>query len=1229
MHKKKLRQISLLLFFTFLLNLCVPCFSVQAEVIFLSDAPIEKGIFSASEDSGVKEVSFGDTAGHWAENGIKAWAARELVGGYPDGTFRPDSPITRAEFLTLVNRAFGYTAAGQGAGGMNTAVDSSGSFWGAYKDIAVTDWYAGEIAKAAAVGYLGGYPDGTVKPQNPITRQEAAALFAKILPPANFGKDKNKDSNNDTVDSLSDTKVKFVDQAQIPAWSQAAIAAAVSGGYMNGYPDGTFQPAKPITRAEAVASLERAVGTLYNRAGTYGPFQGTALLEGNVTVNTPGVTLQNTTITGNLYLTEGIGAGDVTLDNVTVQGTTKISGGGSNSIHLLNTTIGAVLVNVPSRHLVRLLAQGSTDVGTLEARTPAKLEEEGLTGSGFTKVIVKTSKNLAGVILAEGSNTPQSPTINVELLGQFSDVEIQAAAAQLDLQKGSIANLTLSSTAQAAQINLAAQTSINTLTADTPATVQGQGTVETTQANVDGVVIEAPAKKVFLADGVQANVAGKTITEDYKYVEPKKKKSRDAALSDLMIDGITVAGFAPDTLSYDVVLPYGTTEEEIPTVTAEAHHAKARITITPATTLPGSTTVLVTAESGKTQTYTVSFTVAENFAKKITSFKFEGFDPDVMGTINEEAKTIVLTVPYETDVAALTPTITYIGASISPDSGVEQDFTNPVIYTVTAEDDTTQAYTVTVSKAAAVDAVIDIAAIAGVTAPVRDAAPVATITETAQYTGTVSWSPEIADNKFAASTVYTATITLSPKAGYTLTGITENFFTVEGATATNAADSGVITAVFPATEAVPDTVIDIAAIAGVTAPVRDAAPVATITETDQYTGTVSWSPEIADNKFAASTVYTATITLSPKAGYTLTGITENFFTVEGATATNAADSGVITAVFPATEAVPDTVIDIAAIAGVTAPVRDAAPVATITETAQYTGTVSWSPEIADNKFAASTVYTATITLSPKAGYTLTGITENFFTVEGATATNAADSGVVTAVFPATEAVPDAVIDIAAIAGVTAPVRDAAPVATITETAQYTGTVSWSPEIADNKFAASTVYTATITLSPKAGYTLTGITENFFTVEGATATNAADSGVITAVFPATEAVPDAVIDIAAIAGVTAPVRDAAPVATITETDQYTGTVSWSPEIADNKFAASTVYTATITLSPKAGYTLTGITENFFTVEGATATNAADSGVVTAVFPATEAVPDAVIDIAAIAGVTAPVTEMPLR
>ncbi len=97
--------------------------------------------------------------------------------------------------------------------------------------------------------------------------------------------------------------------------------------------------------------------------------------------------------------------------------------------------------------------------------------------------------------------------------------------------------------------------------------------------------------------------------------------------------------------------------------------------------------------------------------------------------------------------------------------------------------------------------------------------------------------------------------------------------------------------------------VSIAAIEGVTAPERGASPVSVITETEQYTGTVTWNP--ADHPFAAGTVYTATITLTPKAGYTLSGVAVNFFTVAGAASvSNAADSGVITAVFPETEAVP-------------------------------------------------------------------------------------------------------------------------------------------------------------------------------------------------------------------------------------------------------------------------------------------------------------------------------------
>ena len=297
------------------------------------------------------------------------------------------------------------------------------------------------------------------------------------------------------------------------------------------------------------------------------------------------------------------------------------------------------------------------------------------------------------------------------------------------------------------------------------------------------------------------------------------------------------------------------------------------------------------------------------------------------------------------------------------------------------------------------DAKISIAAIGGVTVPVAGATPVTAITATDQFTGAVTWSP--AHAAFAYGTAYTATITLTPKTGYTLAGVAENFFTVAGATsASNAAGSGAITAAFPKTEDVADAKISIAAIGGVTVPVAGATPVASITATDQFTGTVTWEPAAAT--FAYGTAYTATITLTPKTGYTLAGVAANFFTVAGATsASNAAGSGAITAAFPKTEDAADAKISIAAIDGLTVPAAGATPVTAITANDQFTGTVAWEPAVAT--FAYSTVYTATVTLTPKAGYTLAGVAADFFTVAGATsASNPANSGVITVVFPKTD-----------------------------------------------------------------------------------------------------------------------------------------------------------------------------------------------------------------------------------
>lgn len=90
---------------------------------------------------------------------------------------------------------------------------------------------------------------------------------------------------------------------------------------------------------------------------------------------------------------------------------------------------------------------------------------------------------------------------------------------------------------------------------------------------------------------------------------------------------------------------------------------------------------------------------------------------------------------------------------------------------------------------------------------------------------------------------------------------------------------------------------------------------------------------------------------------------------------------------------------------------------------------------------------------------------------------------------------------------------------------------------------------------------------------------------------------------AVVGIPVPVAGEKPVYSI-KGEQFTGKITWAPDLIDSKFGPLKNYTATITLTPKVGYTLSGVAANFFTVEGATSvSNAANSGVVTAAFPKT--------------------------
>ena len=148
----------------------------------------------------------------------------------------------------------------------------------------------------------------------------------------------------------------------------------------------------------------------------------------------------------------------------------------------------------------------------------------------------------------------------------------------------------------------------------------------------------------------------------------------------------------------------------------------------------------------------------------------------------------------------------------------------------------------------------------------------------------------------AAALTIVKTYVAAPNKDTNMAGYTE--ITISAVTAPN---RELTVAIFGLEEAERVTVTE-PAIGGVTAPVVGEKPVTAIAEGKQFTGTVTWSPDLVNGKFGPQTVYTATITRTPKVGYKLDGVAANFFTVAGATSvSNGANSGVVTAVFPATK----------------------------------------------------------------------------------------------------------------------------------------------------------------------------------------------------------------------------------------------------------------------------------------------------------------------------------------
>jgi hypothetical protein len=180
-------------------------------------------------------TSLSDISGNWAEPFIRVLTEKGIIAGYKDGTFRPDQPVTRAEFAALIRRAFPDAP----------EVNSKKTF----RDVPPGYWAADAIAKASSIGFLAGDPSGTFRPADNIKRIESLVSLVNGT----------KLQANGTVANIDEL---FSDTPQVPVFGRNALVAAAQRcvAVSVSYPDGrNFNPTGEATRSDVAAFLHQTL----------------------------------------------------------------------------------------------------------------------------------------------------------------------------------------------------------------------------------------------------------------------------------------------------------------------------------------------------------------------------------------------------------------------------------------------------------------------------------------------------------------------------------------------------------------------------------------------------------------------------------------------------------------------------------------------------------------------------------------------------------------------------------------------------------------------------------------------------------------------------------------------------------------------------------------------------------------------------------------------------------
>lgn len=250
--------------------------SILIETAFLSnweDAELladeeQRSLLAEGIAEGIRaylNIKFPDAINHWARESILRMADKGWIQGYRN-YFEPERALTRGEFVTLMDRVFQFDSmpsaidkegpaeetakmaeTAETAETVETAETAEGERSLSFGDLREDHWAYAYMVKGAKLGILQGYPDGTIRPDAPITRGEAAHLFHKIMKASSASEDENQ--ANRAANLFTDVPPDL--------WSAPAIYAMQRLGLINGSTPTEFKPDDRMKRAEMAIILDR------------------------------------------------------------------------------------------------------------------------------------------------------------------------------------------------------------------------------------------------------------------------------------------------------------------------------------------------------------------------------------------------------------------------------------------------------------------------------------------------------------------------------------------------------------------------------------------------------------------------------------------------------------------------------------------------------------------------------------------------------------------------------------------------------------------------------------------------------------------------------------------------------------------------------------------------------------------------------------------------------------